>query len=77
MVIGLIKLYFFVIMEGGITVYYKQQMVELVGISTLNEAVLRISVTVVAKIMLFYYIKSLFYYFTTSFYNISFIRYAI
>ena len=34
MVIGLIKLYFFVIMEGGITVYYKQQMVELVGIST-------------------------------------------
>ena len=34
MVIGLIKLYFLVIMEGGITVYYKQQMVELVGIST-------------------------------------------
>ena len=33
MVIGLIKLYFFVIMEGGITVYYKQKIVELVGIS--------------------------------------------
>ena len=40
MVIGLIKLYFFVIMEGGITVYYKQQMVELVGISTWSGDVL-------------------------------------
>ena len=40
MVIGLIKLYFFVIMEGGITVYYKQKIVELVGISRWNGDVL-------------------------------------
>ena len=39
--------------------------------------VLRASVADVPKIMSFYYIKCLFYYFTTSFYNISFIRYFI
>ena len=38
---------------------------------------LKAFVATVAKIMPFYHTENLFYYFTTSFYNISFIRYSI